>query len=52
MAKRGKKYQEAAKIIDRDAVYEPLQAIELVKKAASAKFDESVEAAVRLGVDP
>ncbi|EXX89080.1 50S ribosomal protein L1 [Paenibacillus darwinianus] len=52
MAKRGKKYQEAVKVIDRDAVYEPLQAIELVKKAATAKFDESVEVAVRLGVDP
>jgi len=52
MAKRGKKYLEAVKVIDREAVYEPLEAIELVKKAASAKFDESVEAAVRLGVDP
>lgn len=52
MAKHGKKYVEAAKLIDRDASYEPLQAIELVKKAASAKFDESVEVAVRLGVDP
>jgi len=52
MAKRGKKYAEAAKLIDRDATYEPLEAIELVKKAASAKFDESVEVAVRLGVDP
>ncbi len=52
MAKRGKKYQEAVKVIDRDAVYEPAQAIELVKKAATAKFDESVEVAVRLGVDP
>ena len=52
MAKRGKKYQEAVKVIDRDAVYEPAEAIELVKKAASAKFDESVEVAVRLGVDP
>lgn len=52
MAKRGKKYQEAAKLIDRDAVYEPRQAVELVKKAATAKFDESVEVAVRLGVDP
>lgn len=52
MAKHGKKYAEAVKLIDRDATYEPLEAIELVKKAASAKFDESVEAAVRLGVDP
>jgi len=52
MAKRGKKYEEAVKLIDREATYEPLQAIELVKKAATAKFDESVEVAVRLGVDP
>jgi len=52
MAKHGKKYVEAAKLIDRDASYEPLEAIELVKKASTAKFDESVEVAVRLGVDP
>lgn len=52
MAKHGKKYAEAVKLIDRDATYETLEAIELVKKAASAKFDETVEAAVRLGVDP
>ncbi|WP_027092013.1 50S ribosomal protein L1 [Cohnella thermotolerans] len=52
MAKHGKKYAEAAKLIDRDATYEALEAIELVKKAATAKFDESVEVAVRLGVDP
>ncbi|MFS0724488.1 50S ribosomal protein L1 [Paenibacillus sp. 1P07SE] len=52
MAKHGKKYLEAAKLFDGEASYEPLEAIELVKKAASAKFDESVEVAVRLGVDP
>lgn len=52
MAKHGKKYAEAAKLFDFDATYEPLEAIELVKKAASAKFDETVEVAVRLGVDP
>lgn len=52
MAKQGKKYVEAAKLIDRDATYETLEAIELVKKAASAKFDETVEVAVRLGADP
>ena len=52
MAKHGKKYNESAKLIDRDATYESLEAIELVKKAATAKFDETVEAAVRLGVDP
>lgn len=52
MAKRGKKYQEAMKLIDQETLYEPMQAMELVKKAATAKFDETVEVAVRLGVDP
>ena len=52
MAKHGKKDAEAAKLIDREKAYEPLEAIQLVKKAASAKFDETVEVAVRLGVDP
>ncbi|OBR68306.1 50S ribosomal protein L1 [Paenibacillus oryzae] len=52
MAKHGKKYVEAAKLIDSEASYESLEAIELVKKASTAKFDESVEVAVRLGVDP
>ncbi|SFF37061.1 large subunit ribosomal protein L1 [Paenibacillus algorifonticola] len=52
MAKHGKKYVEASKLIDSEATYESLEAIELVKKAATAKFDESVEVAVRLGVDP
>ena len=52
MAKHGKKYLEAAKLIDSESTYEPLEAVELVKKAATAKFDETVEAAVRLGVDP
>lgn len=48
----GKRYQEAAKLIDKEAFYEPAQAIDLVKQTAKAKFDESVEVAVRLGVDP
>jgi large subunit ribosomal protein L1 len=52
MPKHGKKYQEAAKLIDKNKVYEVNEAIELVKKAATAKFDETVEAAFRLGVDP
>ncbi|MCS7463561.1 50S ribosomal protein L1 [Paenibacillus doosanensis] len=52
MPKHGKKYLEAAKLVDAEAVYEPLEAIELVKKTAPAKFDETVEVAVRLGVDP
>lgn len=52
MAKHGKKYLEVAKQIDAEAYYETLEAIELVKKTARAKFDETVEVAVRLGVDP
>lgn len=52
MAKQGKKYQEAVKLIDKNKVYEVSEGVELVKKAASAKFDETVEAAFRLGVDP
>ncbi len=52
MPNKGKKYEAATQIIDKQAVYESLEAIELVKKAATAKFDETVEVAVRLGVDP
>lgn len=52
MANKGKKYQEAVKLVDKNKVYEVTEAIELVKKAATAKFDETVEAAFRLGVDP
>lgn len=51
MGKKGKKYVEATKIIDKEASYEPQEALELVKKAAAAKFDETVEVAMRLGVD-
>ena len=49
--KHGKKYNEAAKLIDRAAVYEPAEAIPLVKKTATAKFDETVEIHVRTGCD-
>lgn len=49
--KRGKKYAEAAKLIDRAAQYDTEEAISLVKKTAVAKFDETVEAHIRLGVD-
>lgn len=52
MAKHGKKYAEAVKNVDRDALYAPAEAMELVKKMATAKFDETVEVAVRLSVDP
>ena len=49
--KRGKKYTESAKLIDRAKVYDTEEAISLVKKTAVAKFDETVEAHIRLGVD-
>lgn len=49
--KRGKKYVESAKLIDRSTLYEKAEAISLVKKSAVAKFDETVEAHIRLGVD-
>jgi large subunit ribosomal protein L1 len=52
MPNHGKKYTEAAKLIDRAKLYEPAEALELIKKAASAKFDETVEVSLRLGVDP
>jgi large subunit ribosomal protein L1 len=52
MAKHGKKYEEAAKLIDAKKLYETDEAIELLKKAASAKFDETIEVAIKLGVDP
>ncbi len=52
MAKVGKKYSEAAKQFDRYHQYDIKEAIEIVKKIASAKFDETVEVAFRLGVDP
>ncbi len=52
MADHGKKYVEAAKKREALTRYQPRQAIEIVKSAAFAKFDETVEVAVRLGVDP
>ncbi|MBE3583640.1 MAG: 50S ribosomal protein L1 [Limnochordaceae bacterium] len=52
MAKHGKRYLEAAKAIARDQTYSPAQAISLVKKGATAKFDETVEVSMKLGVDP
>ncbi|MFC7442675.1 50S ribosomal protein L1 [Laceyella putida] len=51
MAKHGKKYIEAVKKVDREKVYEPQEALELVKSISVAKFDETVEAAFRLGID-
>ncbi|WP_427340800.1 50S ribosomal protein L1 [Caloranaerobacter sp. DY30410] len=52
MPKRGKKYQESLKLIDKQKLYDPEEAIELVQKTAKAKFDETVELSVKLGVDP
>ena len=52
MAKRGKKYLEALKQYDKHKLYPLEEAIELVKKLSYANFDETVEAAVRLGVNP
>jgi len=52
MAKRGKKYLEAAKKIDRQRLYSPEEAIELVKETSYANFDATVELHMRLGVDP
>ena len=49
--KRGKKYQEAAKSIDRATLYDPAEAIGLAKKAAVAKFDETIEVHIRTGCD-
>ena len=49
--KKGKKYTEAAKLIDRTMAYDTAEAVALVKKAATAKFDETVEAHIRTGCD-
>ena len=52
MTDRGKKYEDARKQIDRNRHYEPEEALELVKNLSKAAFDETVELAVRLGVNP
>ncbi|MBQ9064262.1 MAG: 50S ribosomal protein L1 [Blautia sp.] len=49
--KRGKKYMEAAKAVDRGTLYDTTEAISLVKKTAVAKFDETIEAHIRTGCD-
>ncbi len=49
--KHGKKYQEAAKLVDRKVQYEPAEAVALVKKTATAKFDETVEVHIKTGCD-
>ncbi len=50
--KRGKKYEASVAEIDRQHLYTPMEAVDLVKSSAKAGFDETVEVAVRLGVDP
>jgi large subunit ribosomal protein L1 len=52
MARHGKKYLEAAKLVDRTVVYAPLEAVELAKQTTTVAFDASIEAHLRLGVDP
>src|SRR5690625_3756708 len=52
LKKRSKNYQEAAKLVDSTKTYEITDAVEILKKASKANFDESVEVAFRLGVDP
>jgi len=52
MAKHGRKYLEVAELVDRAKVYDPREAVELAKKAAHAKFDETVELHLDMGVDP
>lgn len=52
MPKRGKKYQDSAKLVDKSNLYDVNEALDLVIKTAKANFDETVEFAVRLGVDP
>ena len=52
MKKRGKKYRENAKLTDRETLYSLDEGVALLKKGGSAKFDETVDLAIRLGVDP
>lgn len=52
MPKRGKNYTESMKLVDRTTLYDVDAAIELVQKTAKAKFDETIDLSVRLGVDP
>jgi large subunit ribosomal protein L1 len=52
MAQHGKRYQDAAKLVEHGRVYEPDEAMSLLKQTSTTKFDGSVEAHIRLGVDP
>jgi large subunit ribosomal protein L1 len=51
MGQHGKRYTDARKEVDREVALDPVEAIELIKKQASAKFDETIEAAVKLGIE-
>jgi large subunit ribosomal protein L1 len=52
MPKRGKKYLEAAKLVNPDTFYTPEEAVDLVKQTSYSKFDATVEAHLRMGLDP
>ena len=52
MAKHGKKYQEASKLLDKSKTYPPEEAIEMARKTSYVRFDETVELHLRMGVDP
>jgi large subunit ribosomal protein L1 len=52
MSNKGKRYLDALKRLHREQLYSPAEAVDLVKSLATAKFDETIELAVRLGVDP
>lgn len=52
MSKRGKKYRQAAQLVDRLRTYSPMEAIELTQKTSTANFDATVEAHLNTGVDP
>jgi large subunit ribosomal protein L1 len=51
MTTRGKNYKDSAKLIDRTNLYEAREAVELILQTAKAKFDETIEAHIKLGVD-
>ena len=52
MAKRGKRYEEAAALVDKTKAYTPDEAVDLAKQTAKAKYDETVEIHMRMGLDP
>ncbi|HJX69662.1 MAG TPA: 50S ribosomal protein L1, partial [Dehalococcoidia bacterium] len=52
MARHGKKYQEAAKLVEQNKAYPPQEAVELTKKLSYVKFDETVELHLNMGLDP